>query len=173
MLLFGKLRKVRCPDGQPMHVYRNPDDAYQLEVREHIAHAKAEVRALEHAAAQVGIDVQQHVRGLYVQLDVANRSMQAQLAAAYKTFIHKPCEKYEWLIARVERILDQESNARRLIIEIQATHTLLAAGASGDRVSAAIERALDRMLMPPAARDAEDALATVPALTAAWKEPAP
>lgn len=177
LLLFGKMRTVRCPDGQPMQVYRNPDDAYRLEVREQIAHATAEIKALEHAAARAGLNVEQHVRGMYIQLDVANRSMQAQLAAAYKTFVHRPCEKYDWLVQRVEKILDEESVARRLVIEIQAVHTLLAAGAAGAAgapgVSAAIERAVDRMLMPPAARAALDVLDTVPALSEAWKEPAP
>jgi len=167
---FRKLRRVPCPDGQSVYVYRNPDEAYRLEVREHTASAAAQIQALTHVAASAGLDVEEHVRGFYLQLDVANRSMQARLAAAYKTFIHKPCEKSDWLTEQVEKILEEESVARRLIIEIQAIHALLAVGAGNERVSAAIERALDRMLMPPAARDAVDALSAVRALTEAWKE---
>ncbi len=81
VLGLGKHVRRKCPDGRRISVYRNPADAYPLEAPQWKARADTEVKALEHATAKAGLNVETRIDGVYLQLDQANRSVQPQLAA--------------------------------------------------------------------------------------------
>ncbi len=167
-LPFSRMKQIKCPDGTPRFVHRNPEEAYRLTAEKHIADARAAVRGLQSITAEAGLRIDSQIQGFYLHLDKVNSSMQAQLSAIYKTYCTNPCGSWDWLCCQVERILHQESEARRLAVEIEGINALLATGINGEDLVLAVSRVVDRLAWSPAARRAAQVIKQSTHLADEW-----
>src|SRR5205823_10771214 len=116
MFISLKLRRHRCPDGTYRYVYRNVNYILPLVAGEWQADSKVAVEALKSLHAAVDAGVQTHLRGLFIQLDEANRSMLAKLRMTYAVYASNPCGlPVDWLDARTRGVMAEETTFRTLI----------------------------------------------------------
>jgi hypothetical protein len=116
---LGKISKEKCKDGSSRNVYKNPHDAFPLEIKNFKANIKGEIDALKGLKASGGADIQSLVVGLLCQIDEVNRSMQLQFSAVYVSYSANPCESDKWLRKEVSKIIQQEALMRERLAKIR------------------------------------------------------
>ena len=159
-----------CPDGSYRYVHRNVDDIFPLTVGDWEAQSRVAVEALETLQASVDAGVRTHLRGLFLQLDEANRSMVTKLRTVYCVFASNPCGlPVDWLDKRTREVMAEETTFRTLTIEIHRLQALVAGGVGDNELIIEFAKSIEAT-KPIEQRLATNAVKDVPKNVAEWQQ---
>lgn len=169
---FGKIRKIRCPDGSEKYVFRDPDDAFPLYAKDWSARLEATVKALTKLQGGLVLNLKKNIEGFFFELDEANRSMQSKLRAIYVIFLTAPCKLDRWLIQQIQNVIEEEGKIRirRIEIEIEKIRSLKSRGLNKKRITQAVTEALTRLSRSEIEVETSDAFKRVKKNTKAWRK---
>ena len=116
---FWKTRTVDCPDGSVKEVFRNPDHAFRLIAKDWSARVHAAAKALEGVEGSLGVELGSQVAGVLVLLTKTSGAMQMKLHAIYVVYIGDPCKWDEWMKGEIQKVIDSESDLRKIELAIE------------------------------------------------------
>lgn len=104
--LFSNTRRVTCPDGRKVDVYRDENQAIRLYVSDYDANlfARADTGLLQDAG--ISAHLKRRVRTLMDNRDDAHAALMYQFRVIYGTFATDPCSNGEFLKEEVKLILE-------------------------------------------------------------------
>jgi hypothetical protein len=123
-----RLKKVKCRDKSVREVYIDPNDAFPLWFGDTADTLKATAKALEAVrvgSAELSSETHSQIRGLLLEFDGANRSIQLQFRAVYETYKTNPCSSDNFLKTEISKIIERESFLRHLQMEADQIKHLL------------------------------------------------
>lgn len=148
--------KVKCPDG-PRHIYKNPNDAFILYVKDWSTEWNANMDLLNKVDAGLGAKHVTQIRGLFVHLDDANNSMQMEFAAIYQVYCTNPCNKDTYLEEEVKKIIVQVHELKIVYSDIMKLKTDITQGEAGQKLEQRITETKDKMAKALSKRYREEA----------------
>jgi len=165
-----KTRKHKCPDGTERTVFKEPDDAFPLIVRDWSASAKGTMNALKELQGGIGADFKNQIAGFFLQLDQVNLSMQSHFRAIYVVYLTDPCRQDRYLATEIQKIIERECTLRRMQIEISKIESLLSQGFDEQVLGQVLAAAQTRLAKSDLEEETSIAFQNVEKNTLAWKE---
>ena len=167
---FAKTRKIKCPDGSERIIFKNPDDAFPLYIKDWSARFKATVKALTEVQGSLSSEFKRQIGGFFFELDSSNLSMQSKFSAAYKTYLASdPCKADGWLRKRIREIMEEESTLRRLEFEIKKMESLGNQGLNEQAIEQAMAEALNRLSKSEIEEETSNAFKEVEKNISGWR----
>lgn len=119
--------KVRCKDGSIRYYYKDVDDIYPLESKDHTRQIEMAANSATQLEARVNTSSSTHLAGIFVVFDKANQNFILELRAAYGTYQDNPCSMDKWHKLRTEEIIESQKELRTLLVksEIEIKKMLL------------------------------------------------
>ncbi len=145
---FGKIIKIKCPDGTERLIYKNPEEAFPFFAKDWSAKFDSMLKATQELQGKLGASFENHINGFFTQLDQANRNMQISLRASYVVYTINPCENDKWLAREVHKTIENENFLRRIQYEIDFISCLLSNNAPPEAVAKAIENSTGKLKKP-------------------------
>jgi hypothetical protein len=134
------------------------------------AQSKVAVEALETLQASVDAGVRTHLRGLFFQLDEANRSMLTKLRTTYCVFASNPCGlPADWLDKRTREVMAEETTFRTITIETHRLQALVAGGIADNELIIELAKSIEAT-KPIEQRLATKAVKDVPKIVDDWQQ---
>lgn len=164
------MRKVKCQDGTSRHVYKDPDMAFPLALRDISSTIKAQVDAAPTITANLSASNEQRYTTLLVGIDESNNTLQANYRAAYMVFAANPCQGYDKFAAAVERLEKTHGDRSKLLVRAQLIQNMILANADGGNIQEAIAAAFE-VLRPSAVTETYQLVQEVPQLVEKWGNP--
>ena len=167
--IFGKTRKHRCPDGTERIVFKNPDDAFPLSVKDWSTRLEGTLNAVKELQGSLGADFKNQIEGFFVQLDQANSSMQSQFRAIYVVYQTDPCGQDGYLATEIQKIIERECTLRRMQIEISKIESLRSQGFDEQELAQVLAETHTRLSKSDIEEKTSIAFQNVEKNTLAWK----
>jgi methyl-accepting chemotaxis protein len=149
-----KTRRVRCPDGRKLSVYRNADDAFPVIASQVDLAVKSTVDVAEELRAGVAGEASRRVQELANRIDGVSRSLRERLRAVYVVYQADPCGQITNLAAEVNRINRQEERLREVAIAIEQVCELARQGASDAQLVSIVQELIHTLDGPTGLRSA-------------------
>ena len=175
--LFGRLHKIKCPDGTTRLVYHDVDLEFPIYTKEIKTNASANLDVVNQIRGELGSQYSSAVADLLVKIDSANASTQMHYRAAYATYTTNPCKNDDFLQRATDSIRFEEGKYREAGIRLQAISTILANKVGGRIDRETIKEISDQLKgvlqtltrKPPAAAIAAE-MAQVSDNTKSWQK---
>lgn len=117
---WGKIYRVRCPDGTLRTVYRDIDDACPLFIPGWKADVTAEIMGTSKLTGQAKAKYETQIHGLLFNLNEQNQSLMMSFRTVYLVFATNPCGNDEFFHREIEKLLDEQRRISALRIQIAA-----------------------------------------------------
>ncbi len=128
--MLGKTRRVKCPDGRIVRVFKNPEDAFPILVRDISLRLQGDVAVASEIAGQLKADLSTTARTVATELDEVNRSMQSTFRSIYIVYQHDPCRQGDYLAEEVRKANEREHELRRVSVALMRLRDLVGSGAT-------------------------------------------
>jgi hypothetical protein len=145
-----KTRRVRCPDGRSIRVYRRAEDAFPVVAASVRGAIGTTIEAADQLQLQLHGEAAREVREVATRLDHINQSLRERLRAVYIVYQADPCTNSRYLAEEVRRINQQEERLRELAVGLENLLRLHAHGTPAEEMLVLV-RELTRRLGPPSA----------------------
>jgi len=114
---WGKMYRVRCPDGTVRTIYKNIDHACPL----FIPGWKADVGAgITELSGEAKAKYETQIHGLLFTLNEQNQSLMMSFRTVYLAFMTNPCGNDDFFHREIEKLLDEQRKISALRIQIAA-----------------------------------------------------
>ena len=168
MRILPKTRKVPCPDGSVVTVYRIPSDAFPLFLETEAKQLSAGLKIVHAASAHLGASNKAQAEQLLLKLNETNGSLQADFNSVYTAYAADPCLDRTYLRVKLDEIRRDRNNLEALFVQVRIIELALSNGAPAAEVMAAIERALQATL-PVQVQETIKMIAEAPAEIEQWR----
>jgi hypothetical protein len=163
-------RRVKCPDGRSVTVFRDPSRAFPLALKTVHANAQAAVEGLGDLSAKVGADIRQEYETLLIRLNRSNSNLQSDLNATYVAFASDPCFEPGYLPRRFRELQTARERLEAALIQVDLLGNLLKSSRPSVEVIRTIRSAL-LALQPQPAQDLVRDILGAPDEVARWRRP--
>lgn len=124
-----KQRRVKCHDGRTQWIFRNPEDAFPLQLTGFKAGIKADLKALQEVAATLSGEYVQQLQGLLYSLDNQNQSLMMSFRTYYIVYAANPSQTtHERLEARCDALIQRQQALTDARIHLQSLIQLAQSG---------------------------------------------
>jgi hypothetical protein len=140
-----KVRRVICRDKSSRVVYIDPNEAFPLWFGDSTDGIKVAAKALEQIqVGELNFDKEVHsqIKGLLLEFDGANRSIQLQFRAVYEVYKTNPCDNDVFLRDEVAKIIERESWMRQVQLEANRLNAFLTQSLTSEQLSTLIKEAM-------------------------------
>ena len=166
---FGKIKKIKCPDGTERLVYKDPEDAFPFFAKDWSTKFDSMLKATQEIQGKLGASCESNINGFFTQLDQANRSIQIHFRAIYVLYTVNPCANDKLLVDEIKKAIDNESIMRRMQYEIDFINGLLVNNAPPDSVILAIKSSSQKLSRPLLEQKASAAFEKAQEDVASWE----
>jgi hypothetical protein len=118
---FSPYKEVRCTDGNPRYILKDPAKAFAIQAPDWQARIGALAKFFNQVTARVSVDVAHEYRSLVDDLDNNYADIRTHYLAAYAQFCTNPCDKVESekLDKANEEIRQREFKLRELEVKVE------------------------------------------------------
>ena len=169
MRILPRTRKIKCPDGSTVTIYRNPADAFPLYLADEARRLSGGLKVLQAASAQLGAANEAKIEQLLVRIGEANSSLQADFSAVYTAYAADPCLDRRYLRDKLDKIIADRHHLETLFVQVKIVEVAITNGASVPEIMSAIERALNAASPIPVQETAK-MIAEAPAEVQSWRQ---
>ena len=113
--LFPRYRTVRCPDGSKRYVYKNADDIFPIAKRDYNASLSSMIDPALAGGLDVSADLKQNIHNFLVTVDEDVKGLIISFRFAYAVYHSDPCNKSDYLQAKVDEITSKYYTFRSTI----------------------------------------------------------
>jgi hypothetical protein len=170
MRILPKTKKIKCPDGSTVIIYRNPADAFPLYLADEARRLSAGLSVIQTASAHLGTTNEAKAEQLLVRIGETNSSLQADFNAVYTAYAADPCLDRHYLRNKLDDIIKERHNLEALFVQVRMVEVAITNGAAPTEILATLERAL-RAASPPPVQETVKMIEEAPAQVQSWRQP--